>query len=110
NGPATDFAFSGRAQSARGPNGCMMTLDSSELARQLAARRKRKQVICPICGTVVVGVGRRTYCSEQCAKLAWWRRHRSKAARLGQHATAIPSGEDDGGAMSPPQAAGEPGD
>jgi hypothetical protein len=78
-----------------------MTLDPSELARQLAARRKPKQVICPICGTEAVGVGRRTYCSEQCAKRAWWRRHRSKAARLGQEATALQGWEDDGGAMAP---------
>ena len=86
-----------------------MSTNPSELARQLAARRKLKQVICPICGTEAVGVGRRTYCSEQCAKRAWWRRHRSKAARLGQDATAIQSWEDDGGAMAPQQAAGERG-
>src|SRR5215212_712347 len=76
-----------------------MNLDPSELARQLAARRKLKQVICPICGTEAIGVGRRKYCTEQCAKRAWWRRHRSKAAQLGQEAAALQRWEDDGGAM-----------
>src|SRR3954452_12693905 len=79
----------------------MMSLDPSELARQLAARRKLKQVICPICGTQVVGLGRRTYCSEQCAKRAWWRRHRSKAARQAADVAAIRGWEDDGGAGQP---------
>ena len=75
-----------------------MHLDPSELARQLAARRKPKLVICPTCGTQAVGVGRRTYCSERCAKRAWWRRHRSKAARL-TLGTAGPEGwADDGDA------------
>jgi hypothetical protein len=79
------------------------TIDSSELARQLAARRQPKAVICPICGTQAVGVGRRTYCSERCAKRAWWRRHRSKAATLARDAPAVLQGwEDDGGATGPP--------
>src|SRR6266852_13031 len=77
----------------------IMTIDSSELARQLAARRKPKAVVCPICGTQAIGVGRRKYCSEQCAKRAWWRRHRSKAAQLGQDAAAVQRWEDDGGAI-----------
>jgi tRNA(Ile2) C34 agmatinyltransferase TiaS len=55
----------------------IMTTDASDLARQLAARRKPKTVVCPSCGTQAIGVGRRKYCSEQCAKRAWWRRHRS---------------------------------
>jgi endogenous inhibitor of DNA gyrase (YacG/DUF329 family) len=75
-----------------------MTLDASELARQLAARRKPKQVICPVCGTQAGGVGRRTYCTERCAKLAWWRRHRSKAAEASVDAAALHVWEDDGGA------------
>jgi hypothetical protein len=79
-------------------------MDPSELARQLAARRKPKPVICPVCGTQAVGVGRRTYCSERCAKRAWWRRHRSKAAQLAQEA-ALQGWADDGGARE--MAAGE---
>jgi predicted nucleic acid-binding Zn ribbon protein len=78
-----------------------MNLDPSEIARQLAARRKVKQVICPICGTAAVGVGRRLYCSERCAKRAWWRRHRGKAARLAQDTRAVQNGEDDPGARAP---------
>jgi endogenous inhibitor of DNA gyrase (YacG/DUF329 family) len=69
-------------------------MEASELARQLAARRKPKQVTCPICGTQVVGLGRRTYCGERCAKLAWWRRHRAKAAE----ANALHVWDDEGGA------------
>src|SRR6476660_4425444 len=80
----------------------IMTIDSSELARQLAARRKPKAVVCPICGTQALGVGRRLSCSEQCAKRAWWRRHRSKAAQLAQDAAAVQRWEDDGGAMGSP--------
>src|SRR5258708_1871988 len=76
-----------------------MTIDASELARQLAARRKPRAVVCPICGTQAIGVGRRKYCSEQCAKRAWWRRHRGKAAQLGQDAAAVQRWEDDGGAL-----------
>ena len=75
-----------------------MTLDASDLARQLAARRKPKLVVCPICGTRAVGVGRRTYCSERCAKRAWWQRHRSKAARLASDTRALQGWADDGGA------------
>jgi len=81
-----------------------MNIDPSELARQLAARRKPKTVICPICGTQAVGVGRRTYCSERCAKRAWWRRHRSKAAQLAQDAAAVGAWEDEGGARQTPDA------
>jgi tRNA(Ile2) C34 agmatinyltransferase TiaS len=75
-----------------------MSLDPSELARQLAARRKPKPVVCPICGTAAVGVGRRTYCSPRCAKRAWWRRHRSPVAKSAQETAAVQGWEDDGGA------------
>ena len=73
-------------------------MDPSALARQLAARRKPKAVVCPVCGTQAIGVGRRTYCSTRCAKRAWWRRHRSKASRLARDAAALQGWEDDGGA------------
>jgi hypothetical protein len=72
----------------------MVNLDPSELARQLAARRRPKEVTCPICGTRAVGVGRRLYCSAQCAKRAWWHRHRSKAARLAAKAQAHEQAQD----------------
>ncbi len=75
-----------------------MALDASEIARQLAARRKSKRVICPICTTQVVGIGRRTYCSDRCAKLAWWRRHRAKASEASAAARALHVWDDDGGA------------
>jgi len=75
-----------------------MTLDTSELARQLAARRKPKQVICPVCSTEAVGLGRRKYCGDRCAKLAWWRRHRSKASEAAMDEAALQAWEDDGGA------------
>ena len=76
----------------------IMSLHPSELARQLAARRKPKSVICPVCGTPAVGVGRRIYCSTQCAKRAWWRRHRAAAAMTAQDAAALRGWEGDGGA------------
>jgi hypothetical protein len=76
-----------------------MTFDASELARQLAACCKPKAVVCPICGTQALGVGRRNYCSVRCAKRAWWRRHRNKAAGRRQEAAALQRGEDDGGAL-----------
>jgi endogenous inhibitor of DNA gyrase (YacG/DUF329 family) len=75
-----------------------MTMDVSELARQLAARRRPKQVICPVCNTQVVGIGRRKYCGERCAKLAWWRRHRAKASVASEAAKALHVWDDDGGA------------
>jgi tRNA(Ile2) C34 agmatinyltransferase TiaS len=76
---------------------CSMTLDISELARQLAARRRPKRVICPVCGTETVGLGRRKYCGDRCAKLAWWRRHRSKASEPAMDEAALRAREDDGG-------------
>ena len=75
-----------------------MSLNPSDLARALAARRRPKAVVCPVCGTQAVGVGRRTYCSDRCAKRAWWRRHRSAAARLAPDAAALQSWENEGGA------------
>lgn len=75
-----------------------MTLDVSELARQLAARRRPKQVICPVCTAQVVGIGRRKYCGERCAKLAWWRRHRATASAASGAARALHVWDDDGGA------------
>ena len=78
-----------------------MSMDASELARLLAARRKPKAVTCPICGTQTVGVGRRTYCSVQCVKRAWWRRHRGKAPDSVRDAAASLEGwENDGGTTS----------
>jgi endogenous inhibitor of DNA gyrase (YacG/DUF329 family) len=75
-----------------------MAFDASEFARQLAARRRPKRVTCPICGTEVVGLGRRTYCGDRCAKLAWWRRHRAKTSEASEEAGALAVWEDDGGA------------
>ena len=75
-----------------------MAFDASELARRLAARRKPKQVTCPICSTQVVGIGRRTYCSDRCAKLAWWRRHRATASEASEATGVLAVWDDDGGA------------
>jgi hypothetical protein len=88
----------------------IITIDSSDLARQLAARRRPKAVVCPICGMQAIGIGRRKYCSEQCAKRAWWRRHRSKATQLAQDAAALQGWESDGGAaMGSPGPEGDTG-
>ena len=75
-----------------------MNINPSELARLLAARRKPKVVLCPVCGTQAVGVGRRTYCSPRCAKRAWWRRHHSKAAVSARDAAALQGWADNAGA------------
>jgi predicted nucleic acid-binding Zn ribbon protein len=81
-----------------------MSFDPSVLARELAARRRPKAVVCPVCGTQAVGVGRRTYCSDRCAKRAWWRRHRSAAARLARDAAALQSWENEGGSKQAQEA------
>ena len=74
-------------------------MDASEIARQLAARRRPKQVICPVCGTQAVGLGRRTYCGDRCAKRAWWRRHRAKgAAEASAAEAALQAWDGEGGA------------
>jgi hypothetical protein len=39
-----------QSRSLRVPEGFLMTGDASELARQLAARRKRTTIVCEICG------------------------------------------------------------
>ena len=46
----------------------------SDIARTLATQRKAKIVTCPICGTEVIGFGRRQYCSHRCANIASYRR------------------------------------
>jgi len=74
-----------------------MAFDASEVARQLAARRKPKQVICPVCGARAIGLGRRTYCSDRCAKRAWWRRHRGKVSDLAEAAQPPHGGDGHGG-------------
>jgi hypothetical protein len=79
-----------------------MNLNPSDLARELAARRKPKSVVCPVCGAQAVGVGRRTYCSTQCAKRAWWRRHRGADSQRAQARTALQGWEDDGGSQKAP--------
>jgi hypothetical protein len=78
----------------------VMGINPSEIARQLAARRAPRTVTCSVCGTLTVGIGRRKYCSEQCAKRAWWRRHRSKAAQVTQDGAALERWDDDGGARA----------
>ncbi len=75
-----------------------MAFDASELARQLAARRKPRRVTCPVCSTRVVGIGQRTYRGDRCAKLAWWRRHRAKASEASEEARALRVWDDAGGA------------
>jgi predicted nucleic acid-binding Zn ribbon protein len=74
-----------------------MALNPSDLARQLAACRKPRLFICPVCGKRAVGIGRRTYCRERCAKHAWWQRQRSKTARLAAATAAPQAWADDGG-------------
>jgi endogenous inhibitor of DNA gyrase (YacG/DUF329 family) len=52
-------------------------LTASELARALAARRKKERKNCAICGLQMVGTSRRQYCSTRCANRVYWDRHRA---------------------------------
>ena len=53
---------------------------------------------CPVCGTQAFGVGRRKYCGDRCAKLAWWRLHRARISEPSADDAALHVGDDDGGA------------
>ena len=52
-------------------------MDRSEIGRQLASLRPKKEVTCPVCGKVVTGQGRRTYCSTACRVKASYERRRN---------------------------------
>jgi len=47
----------------------------SEIARALAARRRRVSRICVVCGTEFVGTVRALYCSRACASRANYAKH-----------------------------------
>jgi hypothetical protein len=49
-------------------------MDGSELARQMAALRRRRAKSCPICGVDFEAFGKQTYCSKACANKASYRR------------------------------------
>jgi len=46
-----------------------------EIARALAARRRREERTCAVCGTTFVGTVRARYCSRACASKADYQRH-----------------------------------
>jgi hypothetical protein len=58
-----------------------MTLDSSEAARLLAARRPIGPVVCEECGKAFEATRRRRYCSNTCNVRAWRRSHPSASER-----------------------------
>jgi hypothetical protein len=49
-------------------------MDGSELARQMAALRRRRMKVCPICGSEFEAFGKQTYCRKLCANKASYRR------------------------------------
>src|SRR6266540_1757491 len=57
-------------------------VDRSEIARLLAAGRKRRQITCAVCGAKVEGFGKQRYCSKKCANKASY--HRVKGRKQGQ--------------------------
>lgn len=58
-----------------------MTADGSELARALAARRKRTTIICEVCGREAEVWQRKTQsartCSNVCRQKLWRQTHKS---------------------------------
>lgn len=51
-------------------------LSKTEIARALAAMRRRVTVACAICGKTVEGAAHRKYCSDSCRVIAYQRRKR----------------------------------
>jgi len=51
-------------------------MDGSDLARQMAALRRRRPKTCPICSTAFEAFGKQNYCSKSCANKASYRRTR----------------------------------
>ena len=54
-------------------------MDASEIARALAARRRRTERQCVVCGRTIKGVAMRRYCSDACRSKAYRRRKRKVA-------------------------------
>jgi tRNA(Ile2) C34 agmatinyltransferase TiaS len=54
---------------------------NSEAARQLAALRKRKERICPVCGTMFDAFGKQKYDRKACANKASYRKVGRKGRR-----------------------------
>ena len=59
----------------------------TEIARAIAARRRREQRTCVVCGTRFEGTVRAQYCSRACASKADYQRHidARRAARRARH-------------------------
>lgn len=55
-------------------------MSTTEIARALAARRRRVESVCTTCGTPITGTGRRRYCSRTCEIRAYRARKRSGEA------------------------------
>jgi hypothetical protein len=56
----------------------MDSFTTSELLREVAARRKREPKECPVCRTVFQGWGRQRYCSRRCADKAFYEAHKTE--------------------------------
>jgi hypothetical protein len=52
----------------------------SRTAKSATKKRRYRTAhgLCVVCRAPFVGTIQRIYCSEQCKKRAWWRKHRGK--------------------------------
>jgi tRNA(Ile2) C34 agmatinyltransferase TiaS len=68
-------------------------MNSTEAARELAAKRKPVTVVCPVCGTTATGIGTKRYCTTACAKKASRRAYyaREQAKKHGTQAPGAPA-------------------
>lgn len=55
-------------------------LSKTEIARALAAMRRRVTVSCVTCGKAVEGAAHRKYCSDSCRVIAYQRRKQQRAS------------------------------
>jgi tRNA(Ile2) C34 agmatinyltransferase TiaS len=53
-------------------------MENSEVARQLAALRKRREKTCPVCGRTFEAFGKQEYDTKACANRASYARHAEK--------------------------------
>jgi hypothetical protein len=65
-------------------------MNASELAREMAALRRRRAKTCPICATDFEAFGKQAYCSKLCANKASYRRVRQARRPSSSEGSARP--------------------
>ena len=53
-------------------------MDASEAGRILSLQRPVRELRCQECGTLIVGLKSRKWCSNRCAMRAWRRLHKQQ--------------------------------